>query len=126
MNRDLRNHITEENWNAWLAAEPGQQPEVAGGNGHLAARAGCCAEAERLRSLMTGFRDVVREESARDDSFWAQQRAEVLRRAEAPTEKKMYWALPVPIAALALVIAMVLMKPTTPKPFVSPANDAGD
>jgi hypothetical protein len=121
------NHIDEQQWNAWLAERRDEDSLV---NSHLQSCNTCRAEGERLRTMIADFSKAVHSEAAQDESFWTRQRAQVLQRVDEHKSSawslRWRWAVPVPIAVLSVVIALVLINKPTPKAIPSHSNDASD
>jgi anti-sigma factor RsiW len=120
------NHINEGQWNAWLAEEE-KDSQV---GSHLTSCEMCRAEGERLRAMFAEFSGAARLQAERDEAFWTRQRAEVyekINKAQSSSwMSRWQWAVPVPIAVMSIVIALVLITSPTQKPLPAQSSDASD
>jgi anti-sigma factor RsiW len=121
------NHIDEQQWNAWLAERQGEDSPL---NSHLRSCDACRAEGDRLRSMVAEFSKAAHSEGTQAETFWTRQRAQVLQRLEehqSPTwTLRWRWAVPMPIAVLGVIVALVLSNNPTRKSVPAQSNDAMD
>jgi anti-sigma factor RsiW len=120
-------HIDEQQWDAWLAGREGEDSLV---NLHLQSCEMCRAEGERLRAMVADFSKAVHSKAAQDETFWSHQRSQVLQRVDRDTSSllsfRWRWAVPVPIAVLSVVIALVVINAPTRKVIPVKSSDASD
>ena len=112
-------HLSDAQFAAFALGERAAAAE------HIAACEHCRHEAESLAAGLLRFREQAHAAAARDDFFWARQRAQVRARVPWTERPLLRWASTA-VAAIVLAGALLLVRVPAPQPEPLPNPDAAD